>query len=184
MEREVNLFAIFIGCLAVFIFLVTLIVWLEIIRVQHPDSLTYSNILVACMSCLVSVIPVGLQIAVTMTLTLVAKKMKNVNVLVKKLSIIETLGSTTVIASDKTGTITQNKMSLSKLYIYGQNEQNITKDVNATVMSDTCLLLMKFACLCNKAIIDRKNTDETEKEFIGSPTECGILKSIIPHVSV
>ena len=44
--------------------------------------------------------------AVTMTLTIIAKKMKKQNVLVKKMAIIETLGSTTVIASDKTGTIT------------------------------------------------------------------------------
>ncbi len=186
MEREVNLFAIFIGCLAVLCFLVTFFVWLGIIRVQHPFYMTYSNILVACMSCLVSVVPVGLQTAVTMTLTLVAKKMKSVNVLVKKLSIIETLGSTTVIASDKTGTITQNKMKLANIFICGHQTKNLIEDTNAAI-SEIYYLMMKFTGLCNKAIVEHPNREDRvygENQFIGSPTECGILKSIMRHVPV
>lgn len=56
--------------------------------------------------------PVGLPLCVTVTLLIVAKRMARANVLVKDLTIIETLGSVNMIASDKTGTLTQNNMSV------------------------------------------------------------------------
>jgi sodium/potassium-transporting ATPase subunit alpha len=185
MEREVNLFAILIGCIGVFGFFLTFFVWLAVIRQQHPMYLNYTNVLVASMSCLVSVIPEGLQVAVTMTLTLVAKKMKNLNVLVKKLSIIETLGSTTVIASDKTGTITQNRMTLANLFICGHETYRlITETGQQKAFSPAYALMMKLAGLCNKAIQNKNHDAQGEQEFIGSPTECGILKSIMQHIAV
>ncbi len=184
MEREVNYFATVVGSLAVSTGVVAYLIWFFIIKFYHPDYLQYTGILIACIGVVVSCIPEGLQIAVTMTLTLVANKMKNVNVLVKKLSIIETLGSTTVIASDKTGTITMNKMSLANLVICGLDETNLLKSINTSV-SGAYLTLMRFAGLCNKAIIDQNQVPlKDEKMLIGSPTDCGILKSIMPFVDV
>ena len=111
--------------------------------------------------------------AVTATLTLIAQKMKKVNVLVKKMAIIETLGSTTVIASDKTGTITMNKMTLDHLSIINFARFDCLSNTDYRTISEYYRLLLNFATLCNKAIIE-----ENEKDLMlkGSATECGIIK--------
>ncbi len=146
--------------------------------------------MIACINLVESYIPEGLQIAVTMTLTLVASKMKNVNVLVKKLSIIETLGSTTVVASDKTGTITMNRMTLANLMVFCVDEANLLGIDTTVQLPGLYMILMKFSILCNKAIMnDQAESDQSpmaadkEEKFIGSP-ECGILKSRMSFFNV
>jgi sodium/potassium-transporting ATPase subunit alpha len=105
MQREINYFASIIGTMSIFTGILTFVLWYFGVRNAYPDFLTYPGIITACIGVVVSFFPEGLPISVTMTLTLVAQKMKKNNVLIKKMSIIETLGSTTVIASDKTGRI-------------------------------------------------------------------------------
>ncbi len=191
MEREINYFAMVISFLAITTGIFAYFLWYFLVKLYHPDYLQYTGILIACIGLVVSYIPEGLQIAVTMTLTLVANKMKNVNVLVKKLSIIETLGSTTVIASDKTGTITMNRMTLANLMVCGADEANLLDVDTKAQPPGLYMILMKFAVLCNKAImIDQADSDQSpltadkEEKFIGSPTECGILKSTMSFVNV
>ena len=64
------------------------------------------------MGCVVAFIPEGMPMGVALTLSLIARRMKAVSVFPKSLSAVETLGCVTVICSDKTGTLTQNKMSV------------------------------------------------------------------------
>ena len=117
-----------------------------------------------------------------MTLSLVAQKMKKNNVLIKKMSIIETLGSTTVIASDKTGTITMNKMTLSHISMYSVHDENLL-GLKVEDLNDNYKTLLTMAGLCNKAIVEE---DEARgmKQFIGSPTECAILKAVCHYVDI
>lgn len=78
----------------------------------------YITNLVFMIGIIVANVPEGLLATVTVSLTLTAKRMAVKNVLVKNLEAVETLGSTTVIASDKTGTLTQNRMTAVELFIF------------------------------------------------------------------
>lgn len=90
------------------------VAWL---RTAHKGFISWSGIIGICLGLMIGCFPVGLPLCVTATLLIVAKRMAKANVLVKDLTIIETLGSVNMIASDKTGTLTQNNMSVAEILI-------------------------------------------------------------------
>jgi len=95
---------------------VTMCIVFFIINVAYGTNVIDN--LIFCMGILVANIPEGLQITVTVSMALAAKRMAARKVLVKNLQSVETLGCTSCICSDKTGTLTQNKMTVSHLF-YG-----------------------------------------------------------------
>lgn len=108
----------------------------------------------------VAAIPEALSSIVTIVLAIGTQKLSKENAIIKNLKSVESLGCVSVICSDKTGTLTQNKMTVKKVYI--NNEVFNEKDLNTTGMGES--LLIKEAILCNDA------TSE-----IGDPTEIALV---------
>lgn len=112
----------------------------------------------------VSAIPEGLPAVIALGLAFATRRMLKKNVLVRKLPASETLGRVSVICVDKTGTLTEEKMRVSDVYVNG--EMNSRKGLD---------LLLKIGILCNKARLEK---DVKGKEyFIGDPTEQALIIS-------
>jgi len=118
----------------------------------------------------VAAIPEGLPIVATMSLAQGMLKMSRYNVIVKKLSAVETLGGTNVICTDKTGTLTQNKM---EVVFVNTPSGTWEKDVPFTGKKEPLDLIFKGAVLCNTADIQSSGKETKE---IGDPLEIALLQ--------
>lgn len=138
----------------------------------------------------VAAVPEGLPAVVTVVLALGVQKMAKRNVIVRRLPAVETLGATTVICSDKTGTLTQNQMTVRKLVlpekrieVEGEGYQPIGKfyqigqEIQPQADPDLSLLL-RGAALCNNAEL-QKNNDNEQWEIIGDPTEGALIVAAV-----
>lgn len=110
----------------------------------------------------VAAIPEALSSIVTIALAIGTRKMAEQNAVIKDLKAVEGLGCVSVICSDKTGTLTQNKMTVRRVYLSGKEEtaENITDGPD-------CELLRKAMALCNDAVY-------TDRNVIGDPTETAL----------
>lgn len=114
----------------------------------------------------IGVIPESLAAVVSITLSFSTKRMAKQNVIVKKLASMETLGSVNVICTDKTGTLTQNKMTVKKV-IMNNDVINADKYINSGLDQHQDLFL-KALVLCNDSVTE-------DKERIGDPTELALV---------
>ncbi|WP_312426264.1 calcium-translocating P-type ATPase, PMCA-type [Lacrimispora sp.] len=137
------------------------------------------EIFMVSVSLAVAAIPEGLTVVVTVILAMGMQQMVKSHAILKKLSAVETLGSTTVICSDKTGTLTQNKMTVVKVFDY-EKAYDVTgtgysREGSVTVeeggrLSSNITELIKGAVLCNDAVYNIEKS-----QIIGDPTEGALL---------
>jgi Ca2+-transporting ATPase len=134
-----------------------------------------SDLVLTAISVAVAVIPEGLPAVVTFTLAIGAQRMLRRNALIRKLPAVETLGSVTVICSDKTGTLTQNKMTVTQLHVA---DQQTTVEPGATIeiaaWSAAQRLLLAAVVLCNDG--EAEHSSDGTLSMIGDPTETALLQ--------
>lgn len=120
---------------------------------------------VVCVALIVAAVPEGLTTMINITLAITMKQMAKINALVRKKEACETIGSVSVICSDKTGTLTQNRMQVAKVYLEGHYvEQSKLSEHKEFVHN----------CLINStADVDYSSP---EPKYIGSATECALLR--------
>ncbi len=129
---------------------------------MHPMEMFMTAVSLA-----VAAIPEGLPAIVTIVLALGVQRLVKQQAIIRRLPAVETLGSASVICSDKTGTLTQNKMTLRRAYVGGK-----MIDLNGEQPESGLAQLLRMAGLCTDATV----TEENGKEIaIGDPTETAIL---------
>lgn len=131
------------------------------------------------MGCVVAFIPEGMPVMVAMVLLLIAKRMKNNNILPKGLSTVETLGCVNVICSDKTGTLTENKMVVTTVaFVDAQFQTDAAIALQNAGGAEALNQLHRAAVLCNDASFDPITMDRPvmEREVQGNATDGAVLK--------
>lgn len=157
-----------------------------------------AEMIMTAISLAVAAIPEGLPAVVTIVLALGMKRMAERNAIVKRLLAVETLGCVDIICTDKTGTLTQNEMTVTELYIYGNTYEvsgsgyssegeivesdadginetgasNSAQEISEAEDSDLSTML-KIALLCNEAVITEEESGDNK--VIGDPTEGALL---------
>jgi len=170
LTRQISLIAMALG---IFFFLAS------VFFVKEPIAPAF----IFSLGMIVAFIPEGLLPTVTLSLAMAVQRMAKEHALVKKLSAVETLGCTTVICSDKTGTLTQNEMTVCNLWLPGQ-ELEVTgvgyapvgkivsgdKEYTTSEHKDLDTLLTA-AALCSNAHLVPPNEDSVKYTVLGDPTE-------------
>ena len=130
------------------------------------------NSFLTAVSLAVAAVPEGLPAVITICLALAVQRMYKVKSLIRKLPAAETLGRVTVICSDKTGTMTQEEIHVTKFF-YNNTIKEINQVCHESRANESSEMLLKINCLCNNARIEKiKN----EKVFFGDPTEQALLR--------
>ena len=126
------------------------------------------EIFMTAVSLAVSAIPEGLPAIVTIVLSIGVQRMVKRGALIRRLPAVETLGGASVICSDKTGTLTQNRMTLTKAYVDGMTETEAVSTQN----SDEIRKLLTYGTLCCDGSVVFNGDEE---QHIGDPTETAIV---------
>lgn len=149
-----------LGIVAIIICIIIFIVGIAI----NKDPM---DMFMTAVSLAVAAIPEGLAAVSTIVLAIGVQRMVKKNAIVKKLPAVETLGSATVICSDKTGTLTQNKMTVQKVF-YNNIMQNI-EDAKINNDKEELKRLVYISMLCNDTKVDANN------QLTGDPTETALV---------
>ncbi len=148
---------------------------------------TFMEALLAAIALAVSAIPEGLPAVVTITLAIGVQRMVARNAIVRRLPSVETLGSTTIICSDKTGTITKNEMTATTMYVNGMTISVSGVGYNKSgkftraseeygIMGDPHIVkLLEIGQLCSNSVLQPDPSGKADWSVVGDPTEGSLL---------
>jgi Ca2+-transporting ATPase len=120
----------------------------------------------------VAAVPEGLPAVTTLILALGVLRMAKQKAIMRRLSAVETLGSTTVVCADKTGTLTENRMAVREYYLSDGRSIEIEQDECSVVGDELLQQALRIGVLCNEAAF---STAATETTTLGDPTETALL---------
>lgn len=152
--------------------LVGLIVCIIIFTIGSLYGRPWIPLLMTAVSLAISIIPEGLPATATIVMALGVQRMAKKNAIIRKLPAVETLGSATVICCDKTGTLTQNRMTVTHVALANDFQKGIALPIeNLKSLPAEGQELILVAALCNNASLDPDHAGE----IIGDPTEGALL---------
>ena len=182
LEREILRFVIIIVSLMFTMNILVLIVWGSYLRSKHPLWIPVPGLIVDLVSVAIAFVPEGLPIALTTSLTITANIMRKNNILCKSLKTVETLGTVSVLCSDKTGTLTKNQMTASDCSV-GNQQMTATEAVTsskATEGSDREMIqqLRVVAAVCNAGEFEvtTMNLPLADRTIMGDATDQAVLR--------
>ncbi|KAJ7684458.1 aminophospholipid-transporting P-type ATPase [Mycena polygramma] len=174
---EIGQFVIKVSCIAVLFAIVFFVVGITTAyKGRASQTVTFA------VSILVAFVPEGLPSVVTLLLSIAAKRMASQNVLVKDLQGVETLGSLTLLATDKTGTLTRNQMTVTNLWSGGRmysafqsnNDESSTApfSLEASGMAE----MVDIAALNSRVKFDKMDLPFDKRQILGDATETGLTR--------
>lgn len=170
LQKQIQKLSKYIGIAVLFISVISFFVYIIVLSKGAFDIKDFwNNSLDNSIALAIATIPEGLIALVMVVLSRSVKYMASKNALIKKLPSVEVLGSASVICSDKTGTLTQNKMTVTK--VWQADVQKTLSDV-----SDADKKLLEYATLCTNGTLNI--LEDKSIQLIGDPTETSIVKAL------
>eukprot|EP01114_Cavostelium_apophysatum_P019580 TRINITY_DN634_c0_g1_i1.p1 TRINITY_DN634_c0_g1~~TRINITY_DN634_c0_g1_i1.p1 ORF type:complete len:979 (-),score=333.99 TRINITY_DN634_c0_g1_i1:136-3072(-) len=144
-------------------------------KFQASELRDFIQFVILCITIVVVAVPEGLPLAVTISLAYSMKAMLKDNNLVRHLAACETMGGATNICSDKTGTLTENLMTVTHVWIAGKVVTDELEHTLAAAADKDTVELLCVASDANSTAFLRWNDEKKKNDFIGSKTECALL---------
>jgi sodium/potassium-transporting ATPase subunit alpha len=182
---EIAQFVVIVSCIAILFAVVFFAVGITTAyKGKAAQTVTFA------VSILVAWVPEGLPSVVTLLLSIAAKRMAAQNVLVKDLQGVETLGSLTLLATDKTGTLTRNQMTVTNLWsggkMYSAFQSNNDDETTQSFSNEAggMVEIVDISALNSRVKFDRTDVPFDQRQILGDATESGLTRFAGRHLKV
>jgi magnesium-transporting ATPase (P-type) len=179
-----------IGALGRYLVYAAIALFFAVMALGLARGLPFSEVLMVAISQMVSVIPEGLPVAMTIALAVGMQRMASRGAVIRRLSAVETLGSINIICTDKTGTLTRNEMTVSAIWFPGGREVAVSgigyapqgelsgpagMGTGPAVIDQPVTALLEACALCNDAELVPPGDAAAQWTVLGDPTEAALL---------